>query len=165
LSFAQLSALYAVGKATAVSIVHEEITILLTELVPASIVFSTGAELKQVICDMESLSGLPMCAGAIDGTFMQIIKPSEFGDNYYCYKHIMAIIVLGCVDARGIFTYMYVNAGRPGSVGDSYTYRFSPLHEKLYSGEWLNHSPKCIEGCNVKPFVVADSLASNMMKC
>ena len=50
----------------------------------------------------------------------------------------------------------------------SYTYRFSPLHEKLYSGEWLNHSPKCIEGCNVKPFLVADSafpLASNMIKC
>jgi len=155
-------------KATVVSIVHEGITILLTELVPSSIVFPTGAELEQVICDMEPLPGLPMCAGAIDGTFMQIIKPSEFGDSYYCYKHIMAIIVLGCVDARGIFTYMYVNAGRPGSVGDSYMYRFSPLHEKLYSGEWLNHSPKCIEGCNVKPFLVADSafpLASNMMKC
>ena len=44
-------------------------------------------------------------------------KPSEFGDTYFCYKKFTAIIVLACVDARGIFT--YVNAGRPGSVGDS----------------------------------------------
>ena len=51
-------------------------------------------------------------------------EPSDFGDTYFCYKFI-AIIVLACVDARGIFT--YVNAGRPGSVGDSYTYRHSLL--------------------------------------
>ena len=47
---------------------------------------------------------------------MPIKKPEEFGDTYFCYKKFCAILVLGCVDARGIFT--YVNAGRPGSVGD-----------------------------------------------
>ena len=50
---------------------------------------------------------------------MAMKKPSDFGDTYFCYKKFIAIIVLACVDARGIFT--YVNAGRPGSVGDSYT--------------------------------------------
>ena len=97
---------------------------------------------------------------------MQIKKPTEFGDSYYYYKHFMAIIVLGCVDAHGIFT--YVNAGRPRSIGNSYTYRRSVLSEKLSNGEWLNHSPKRIEGCNVRLFLVADAaftLASNMMKC
>jgi len=73
-----------------------------------------------------ALCGLPCCGGALDGTFMLITKPSDFGDTYYCYKHFTAIIVLGRVDARGIFT--YVNAGRPGSVGDSYMYRHSLLH-------------------------------------
>lgn len=166
LSFAQLSALYGVAKSTAVSIVHEGVTMLLRCLVPVSIRFPTGTELEQVMVDFESLSGLPMCAGALDGTFMEIKKPSEFGDTYYCYKHMMAIIILGCVDARGIFT--YVNAGRPGSVGDSYTYRLSPLYQKIRSGEWLDHSPRQIEQYNVKPFLVADSafpLACNMMKC
>ena len=78
----------------------------------------------------------------------------------------MAIIVLGCVYAHGIFT--YVNAGQPGSIGDSYTYRHSILSEKIGNGEWLKHSPKRIEGCNVRPFLVADAafaLGSNMMKC
>ena len=90
----------------------------------------------------------------------------QFGDTYYCYKHIIAIIILGCVDSRGVFT--CVNVGRPGSVCDSYTYRYSPLHQKLTSGEWLDHSPRQIGGCNVAPFVVAEvafPLASNMMKC
>ena len=63
---------------------------------------------------------------ALDGTFMSIKKPAEYGDTYFCYKHFNAIIVLGCVDARGIFT--YVNAGRQGSVGDSYTFRHSALY-------------------------------------
>ena len=56
---------------------------------------------------------------------MQIKKPSKFGDSYYCYKRFHSIIVLECVDARGIF--ILVNSGRPGSVGDLYTFRNSQL--------------------------------------
>ena len=116
--------------------------------------------------DFEALCGLPCCGGALDGTFMAMKKPSDFGDTYFCYKKFIAIIVLACVDARGIFT--YVNAGRPGSVGDSYTYRHSLLFQKIASGEWLAHSPRTISGVNVKPFIVADSafpLSATCMKC
>ena len=79
--------------------------------------------------DFEALCGLPCCAGALDGIFMPMKNPSEFGDTYFCYKKFTAIIVLACVDARGIFT--YINAGRPGSVGDSYAYRHSYCSRKL----------------------------------
>ena len=37
--------------------------------------------------------------------------------------------MLGCVDARRIFT--SVNSGRPGSVGDSYTFNHSMLKAKI----------------------------------
>ena len=97
---------------------------------------------------------------------MPIKKPADFGDTYFCYKKFTAIIVLGCVDVRGIFT--YVNAGRPGSVGDLYTYRHSVMCQKVASGEWLAHSPRTIEGVSVKPFVVADSafpLEPTCIKC
>ena len=30
---------------------------------------------------------------------MPIVKPTDFGNSYWCYKHFCAIIVLGCVDA------------------------------------------------------------------
>ena len=64
--------------------------------------FPTASELEQVMVDFEALCGLPFCAGALDGTFMPIKKPEEFGDTYFCYKKFCSIIVLGCVDARGI---------------------------------------------------------------
>ena len=95
------------------------IAILRERLVHDAILFPTGPELEQLMVDFQSLCGLPCCGGALDGTFIPIKKPSDFSDTYYCYKHFTSIIVLGCVDARGIFT--YVNASRPGSVGDSYT--------------------------------------------
>ena len=163
-SFSELAALYAIAKSTVVAIVHQGITILREKLVHEAILFPTGSELEQVMIDFEALCGLPCCGGALDGTFMPIKKPMEFGDTYYCYKRFTAIIVLGCVDARGIFT--YVNAGRP--VGDSYAYRHSLLYRKIMNGEWLAHSPKLIEGTRVKPFLVADSvfpLESTCMKC
>ena len=97
---------------------------------------------------------------------MAMKKPSDFGDTYFCYKKFIAMIVLACVDVRGIFT--YVNAGRLGSLGDSYTYRHSLLFQKIASGEWLAHSPRTISGVNMKPFIIADSafpLSSTCMKC
>ena len=84
-----------------------------------TILFPTGVELEQVVCDFESLCGMPHCSGALDGTFMKIQRPTEFGDLYFCYKCFTAIIVFGCVNGQGIFMITYVNAGRPGSVGDS----------------------------------------------
>ena len=79
---------------------HEGITVLLQHLVPHSIKFPTGGELDLVTTDFESLCGLLLCAGTIDGTFMEIMKPTEFGDIYYSYIHITAIIVLDCVDTQ-----------------------------------------------------------------
>ena len=61
-----------------------------------------------------------------------------------------------------------MNAGRPGSVGDSYTYCHSLLYQKIANGEWLSHSPRVIETVAVKPFLVADaafSLESTCIKC
>ena len=150
-SFSELAALYAIGKSTVVAVVHQGIAILRERLVHDAILFPTGAELEQVMLDFESLCGLPCCGGAIDGTFMPIKKPSDFGDTYYCYKHFTAIIVLRCVDARGIFT--YVNAGRPSSVVDSFTYHHSLLYQRIANSAWLSHSPRILEGVAVKPFL------------
>ena len=97
---------------------------------------------------------------------MPIKKPEEYGDTYCCYKHFNDIIVLGCVDARRNFT--YVNAGRPGSVGDSYAFRHSALYQEISNGEWFTHSPQTIRGVQVKPLLVADAafaLAATCMKC
>ena len=134
------------------------------EACTGAIRFPTGLELEQVLVDFEALCGLPCCGGALDGSFMPIKKPAEYGHAYFCYKQFNAIIILGCVDARGIFT--YVNAGRPGSVGDSYTFRHSHLYQKVTSGEWLAHSPQTIEGVQVNSLLAANAaFPLACMKC
>ena len=102
--FSELAAFYAIGKSTVVALVHQGIAILSERLVHDAILFPTSPELEQVMVDFQSLCGLPCCGGALDCTFMPIKKPSDFNDTYYCYKHFTSIIVLGCVDAQGIFT-------------------------------------------------------------
>ena len=134
---------------------------------PESIRLPTGSEFNQVMFDFKSLCGLPLCAGALDGTFMRIRKPSVFGDTYYCYKRFCAIIVLGCVDARGVFT--YVNSGRPVLCQSIHMLSDTALlGKKIRDKEWLNNTPKRIEGVDVQPYIVADSafrLSSSVMKC
>ena len=102
-------------------IIHDGVRILCSVLAPHSIHFPTGGELGQVMVDFERLTakpgkaGLPVCAGAMDGTFLKILKPSLWGNSYYCYKSFLAIVILAVVDARCIFT--YIDAGRAGSMG------------------------------------------------
>ena len=111
--------------------------------------------------DFECLSakpgkaGLPLCAGAMDGTFMKILKPSLWGNSYYCYKSFIAIVILAVVDARCIFT--YIDAGRAGSMGDAYTYNHSSLKHRISSGQWLRHPGRIIKDVLVKQYLVGDS--------
>ena len=83
-SFSTLTALFGIGKATALSIVHTGVQALRRHMVSSSIRFPTDNELSQGICNFEALCHLPQCAGALDGTFMKIEKSDHFGDAYYC---------------------------------------------------------------------------------
>ncbi|XP_062519271.1 uncharacterized protein LOC134194359 [Corticium candelabrum] len=166
-SFSTLAALFGTGKATAVSIVHTGVQALRRYIVPSSIRFPTGNELSPVVCDVEASRHLPQCAGALDGTFMRIEKPVYYEDAYYCYKRFQAIIILGCVDAQGIFT--FVNSGRPGSVGVSFSFNRSSLKRHIDLEESLSPAfSKAINGQDIRPFLVADaafSLSPTALKC
>ncbi|XP_065189551.1 uncharacterized protein LOC135820166 [Sycon ciliatum] len=165
-SYAQLALLYGVGKTTAVHIVHDTVNVFVTELVPKTIAFPQGPELTRVMADFQDLCGLPYCGGAIDGTFMEIEKPVAHGDVYWCYKKYPAIMILGTVDARGIF--INVNCGRPGSVGDAATFAASALRQKIVDKVWLVSDPLPIGGMAIQPYLVADSafaLNTFTMKC
>lgn len=168
LSYSQLALLYSVGHTTSVHIVHHTVDVLYHFLVPNCIQFPRGGELERVIEDFEHLSGggLPQCAGAVDGTFVKVRKPSLYGDSYWCYKTYTAILLLACVDARGVFT--YVNGGSPGSTGDAAVFNYSRLSRKIKNRHWLGTHSKVINNMEVKPYLVGDSafaLTSYMMKC
>jgi hypothetical protein len=97
--------------------------------------------------------------------------PDErMGRHYYCYKKYPAIVLLACVDAAGLFT--YVTAGMPGSAGDASTWNSCGMMAKVESGEWLrlpDDAPAFRAGTtNIKPCIVADSafaLSPHLLKC
>ncbi|XP_065196177.1 uncharacterized protein LOC135827649 [Sycon ciliatum] len=170
-TYSELARVYAVGKSTAVEMVHSTVTILLQRMVKKSIRFPEGDELKRVMLEFGELAHLERCAGAIDGTFMKIKKPHiPYADSYWCYKKYCSIIILGTVDACGIFT--NVNAGRAGSAGDAAAFSTSKLCRKIGSRKWLTIDEGderfVIDGTYIRPYLVADSafsLCSTTMKC
>ena len=167
-SYSQLARQHGIAKSTAVKIVHETVRALKMHMVPNSIRFPEGQELKRVMAEFESLSFLERCAGAVDGTFVKIRKPKAmFGDCYYCYKKYCSIILLGTVDACGMF--INVNAGRPGSAGDASAYATSTMLRRISQQKWLTIQDNFrIEGTYIRPYLVGDSafpLCATLMKC
>ena len=136
ITFEQLGEIYHVGASTAHSIVHEVVQVLKDVTVRSLIKFPAGGlELDSVMDGFEREGGLPMCAGAIDGSFVHMLKPSVWGDTYWCYKNYIAILVLAVCDHRGQFT--FIDVGRAGCVGDAFTWRESSLRRKIHANSGL----------------------------
>ena len=161
----QLATLYRVGPATVNGILHSGVEAVMTCLVPISIRFPVGQVLHDQMLEFEEVSGLPLCAGAVDGTFMRIRKPVQWGDQYWCYKSFPAIIVLAVVNARGHYT--FVDAGRAGSLGDAFMFNHSRLKANIDNGKWLVGETQVVNRKILKPYIVGDSafaLSPSLMK-
>ena len=156
LSFYSIALLFGIGKSTVVEIVHDAISVMKVYLVPKVCKFPTGRKLRKTMSQFKTLCGLPRCAGAIDGTFMKILKPTcDFSDAYWCYKKFPAIILLATCDANGVFT--FVDAGRAGSLGDAATFQASTLCNKIDNDEWLKIAERApgrneISGTYIRPY-------------
>ena len=164
-TFDMLGTIFHVGSSTAFTIVHECVSIMKRVLVRLSIKFPTGPELQTVMAGFEAKHGLPLCAGALDGTFINMQKPRLWGDSYWCYKNNIAVVLLGVCDRNGQFT--YIDVGRPGSVGDAYVYRHSGLKAKIDADKWLNEFEQELKHVTVKPYLIGDAafpLGPELMK-
>eukprot|EP00117_Sycon_ciliatum_P024767 scpid56478/ scgid20707/ len=164
----KLATEYHIGTSAVHSIIQDGMEAFLP-LVQQVCKFPSAVELlvDQTMEDFASLCHLPGVAGALDGTFMHILKPIEHGDACYCYKGYPAIVLLLCVDARGIIA--YINAGRAGCMGDAYTWNTCKLRQDIDNGTLLpagasiNVLHRDVHPCLVTDSAVASSSA--LMKC
>lgn len=124
------------GRSTVGEIVHDTVSSLYDVVSTDTIMFPVILELEQTMQWFEEISGLPMCCGDIDGTFVQIVKPEEYRDWYWCYKGYPIILLFACVDSRGVFA--FVDVGATGSIGDAAVYINSVLKDNIGNGVWLN---------------------------
>jgi hypothetical protein len=165
-----VAAHWEVGKSTVCQILHQTVDVLVTRLRNKVIQFPRrGPDRDRLFTLMSELSGLPMCAGAIDGCLIPVKKPhGEQGASFFCYKQHFAILLLGVVDAKGRFT--YVDTGVPGSVGDAGAWADSQLKVRLAEGTAFSGTQPWteLEGLVIKPYLVGDAafpLCDYLMKC
>ena len=117
--------------------------------------FPHGDELVQIINDYEQRWGFPMCAGAIDGTHIPIIAPSECHAEYVNRKGYHSIIMQAVVDCK--YLYRDVVIGWPGSVHDARVFSNSSIFKKGNEGNLFpDDLTKEIGGVEISPFLVAD---------
>ena len=76
-----------------------------------------GEDLLQVIQYYEDKWGFPMCLGAVDGTHIPILAPTESHTDYVNRKGRHSIIMQAVVDCYYLFRDIVV--GWPGSVHDA----------------------------------------------
>ena len=96
-----------------------------------------------------------MCAGAIDGTHIPIVAPSECHAEYVNRKGYHSIIMQAVVECK--YLYRDVVIGWPGSVHDARVFSNSCIFQKGNEGKLFPHDlPAEIHGVEVSSFLVAD---------
>ncbi|XP_046406248.1 protein ANTAGONIST OF LIKE HETEROCHROMATIN PROTEIN 1-like [Ischnura elegans] len=81
-----------------------------------------------------SLWQFPNTFGALDGTHIRIIKPSEDPMDYWNYKGYHSMVLMALVDHE--YKFLYTNIGRQGRVNDATVYNFSGLKVELERREF-----------------------------
>ncbi|XP_065186913.1 uncharacterized protein LOC135817586 [Sycon ciliatum] len=164
-AYSEISGRFRVGTSTVANIVHQVVTGLVGAVAEENILFPVGRQLNRTMRTFQKLPNLLMCCGAVDGTFMGIVKPEENGDAYWTYKGYTAILLLACVDSQGLLT--FIDIGVAGCIGDAAVYNNSQLKAKIDGGEWLNAASATRNGVSIHPFLIGDSafsLKPSMMK-
>ena len=165
MTFDQLGEQYCTGASTAHSIAHGAIAVLKASLVPTAIKFPSGTELDNVMAGFRDLAQLPMCAGAIDGTFVHIKNPLSGEITTGAIKTSLRFTCWQC-DHWCQFT--YVDVGGAGCVRDAFSYAESSLRRRIVGGTWLQGNEQDFDGTTIRPYLIGDSAfppEPQLLKC
>ena len=99
--------------------------------------------------------GFPMCAGAIDGTHIPILAPTENHAEYVNRKGYHSILMQAVVDCDYLFRNVVI--GWPGSVHDARVFSNSGIFMKGNDQKLFpNDLTREINGEEVSPLILAD---------
>lgn len=110
---------------------------VIAALIPTYLRWPTTTAERQQIADgfkrravEKGYRHMPGCAGAMDGTHIELATvPSFDGDAYRCWKKFVSINVLAVCDANGRFIHLTV--GWPGSTNDIALQQHSTINNDL----------------------------------
>lgn len=114
---------------------YKRIIIALCEMSSRIITWPDAEERRALAQSVERRTGFPGVVGAVDGCYINILKPKIQGQRYVNRHHDHAITLQGTCDETLLFRDIYV--GQPASVHDSRVFRRSPLCKRLLEDRTL----------------------------
>ena len=133
----------------------KEVCCAIIKQFPKAITFPKGDELHQVLQGYEERWRFPMCAGAIDGTHIPVLAPTDNHVEYVNRKGFHSVLMQAVTDCN--YLYRDVVIGWPGSVHDARVFSNSTIFRR---GNEQQLSPrdlvKEICGVDIPPFLVGD---------
>ena len=148
-----LSELFCVGISTAGTIVNNTCSVIAQHILPRYVQMPSDARLREVVDVYKSKWGFPQVVGAIDGSHIPIIRPSESATDYYNRKCFHSIIQ-GVVDYRGQFIDVYI--GWLGKLHDARVFYNSSFYRKGCQGTLLPSQPIQLEGKDIPLLILGD---------
>ena len=166
-SFRTLSTTFAVGKATAVHIVHEFCSAP-TRLSKTYIKFprtpiELGMDIQLFKDDVNCK--IPQAFAAVDGTHIEIMAPDCPSKTDYFARTKRYTVNTQCIVGANLIFYS-VATGYPGSCHDARVWKESKVGKLVESGA-LQYPEEIVNNVKVKPFLLGDSayrLGVNLMK-
>lgn len=93
---------------------------------------------------------MPNCLGSIDGKHVRVKCPQNSGSAYYNYQGFFSIVLLGCVDADSLFT--WVSVGDYGRNSDGRVINSAGVLQALKSNAFNLPNPEPLPNTVGPPF-------------
>lgn len=126
--YASVADRFGVSESTASYAIRNLLAFIAEYLVNILIVWPNAEELQEMQDVYLNVHQFPGVCGMIDGTHIEIEKPSVRGYVYYNIKDFYSIILQGVVAENLRFIDVFV--GFPGKVHDARVFKHSPLFQK-----------------------------------
>ena len=126
--YSTIANLFGVGKSTVHKCIHDVCTAMAENILDKYVKLPADDDLQHVIDGFDNTWGFPNCAGAVDGTHIQIITPESARGEYVNRKGWYSIILQAVRDHNYIIIDM--NVGWPGRVHDARVFGNSELGKR-----------------------------------
>ncbi len=147
--------LFGVGISTVRTIVNNTCSVIAKNFLPRYVQMPTDGRLREVIDGFKSRWGFPQVVGAIDGSHIPIIRPSDSATDYYNRKCFHSIIIQEVVDYQGqLLTSTLV--GRVNCMMQDRVFYNSSFYRKGCQGTLLPSQPVQLEGKNIRLLILGD---------
>lgn len=153
--FQTISHLFGIGQSTVVTIVNDVASTIVSKELPLFIKTHAEDEFKLIIKGFRDKSGFPQCGGAIGGTHIGILAPTDSPADYCNSKGFYSVILQGVVDH--CLWFWDISVGWPGKVSDATVLGNSSLYERGQSGSLFPHITERFEGESAPVAIVGDA--------